>query len=395
MTLGSDQSVTFAGTPTYSSGTINGVAYLNASKVLTTGSALVFDGTNFSTTGSGTLKNLLLSGGTLPAAGNPSISLRSSDNTIYHQSGSANTIVFLDSAQNTMYNMGATSHAWNISNAVKMTLDSAGNLGLGVTPNAWYAGSSAHVYQVNRAAIYSDTSGSAFLSNNYLFNTSGAEQFINNGYANRLLIDSGAYKWFVSTTSNSSGGIASATMTQAMTLDAGGSLLVGKTAGAAAVVGAELRPGGVILSTLSASTNADLTYQVYSTGAGAYRFYVGLGGTVYATSIVITAISDERLKENVRDLDTGLSSIMALKPRRFDWKEGKGQDKKDVAGFIAQEFETVFPECVSTSKAGEDGIEYKNINHETLIPTLVKAIQELKAEFDTAKEQIAALQGAA
>ncbi len=68
-----------------------------------------------------------------------------------------------------------------------------------------------------------------------------------------------------------------------------------------------------------------------------------------------------------------------------------GQDKKDVAGFIAQEFETVFPECVGTSKAGEDGIEYKNINHETLIPTLVKAIQEqqtliqsLKARLDAA-----------
>jgi hypothetical protein len=46
MTLGTDQSVTFAGTPTYSGGTANGVAYLNGSKVLTTGSALVFDGTN-------------------------------------------------------------------------------------------------------------------------------------------------------------------------------------------------------------------------------------------------------------------------------------------------------------------------------------------------------------
>jgi hypothetical protein len=87
----------------------------------------------------------------------------------------------------------------------------------------------------------------------------------------------------------------------------------------------------------------------------------------------------------VRDIDTGLDSIMALKPRRFDWKEGKGQNKKNVAGFIAQEFETVFPECVSTSKAGDDGIEYKNINHETLIPTLVKAIQELKTEFDAYK----------
>ena len=79
---------------------------------------------------------------------------------------------------------------------------------------------------------------------------------------------------------------------------------------------------------------------------------------------------------------------MSLKPRRFDWKEGKGQNKKNVAGFIAQEFESVFPECVSTTLAGEDGIEYKNINHETLIPTLVKAIQEQQAIIEQLKAKV-------
>ena len=74
-----------------------------------------------------------------------------------------------------------------------------------------------------------------------------------------------------------------------------------------------------------------------------------------------------------------MSEILALQPRRFDWKEGKGLDKKDDVGFIAQEFETVLPNSVGLSKAGEDGIEYKNVNHGELIPTLVKAIQEQQA----------------
>jgi len=77
-----------------------------------------------------TVKNLLLSSSSLPAAGNPSIALRTSDNTIYHQSGSANTIVMLDSAQNTMQSIGATSQIWNISNAEQMRLTSTG-LGVG------------------------------------------------------------------------------------------------------------------------------------------------------------------------------------------------------------------------------------------------------------------------
>jgi hypothetical protein len=178
---------------------------------------------------------------------------------------------------------------------------------------------------------------------------------------------------------------------EGMRLDSSGNLLVGQTSPSQSVLGFGVSgaggtyPTGTVNTVLAGSTDAVTTWNTYSTGAGAYRFYVGMGGTIFATSIVITAISDQRLKENIRDIDTGLGAIMALKPRRFDWKDGKGQDKKNAAGFIAQEFEEVFPECVSTSKAGGDGIEYKNINHETLIPTLVKAIQELKAEFDAYK----------
>jgi hypothetical protein len=182
--------------------------------------------------------------------------------------------------------------------------------------------------------------------------------------------------------------------TERMRIDSSGNLLVGTTTSSVGTAtgfrvvsdGSSNAARGELGS--ASTTNSNIGWSMYSTGATEYRFYVGWGGTIYATSIGITAISDQRLKENVRDIDTGLDSIMALKPRRFDWKESKGQNKKNVAGFIAQEFETVFPECVGTSLAGEDGIEYKNINHETLIPTLVKAIQELKAINDTQAETL-------
>jgi hypothetical protein len=170
--------------------------------------------------------------------------------------------------------------------------------------------------------------------------------------------------------------------------DNNGNFSVGKTTPANTTIGFGAYAGGTVNCALSASTNAATTWETYSTGAGTYRFYVGMGGTVYATSTSISAISDQRLKENVRPLDLGLAEVMALQPRRYDWKEGKGQDKKNAVGFIAQEFETVLPNSVGTSKAGEDGIEYKNINYEELVPTLVKAIQELKAEVDSLKQQL-------
>ena len=170
--------------------------------------------------------------------------------------------------------------------------------------------------------------------------------------------------------------------TERMRVDPSGNLLVGKTASAATTVGFQVGQLGEVYTTKSTSTNADATYYLYSTGAGAYRFYVGLGGTISATSTTITGISDQRLKENIRDLDDGLEKIMALQPRKFDWKEGKGAGTKDARGFIAQEFETVFPDMIEewkdTPPEGEEPYKAVNAN---LIPT----IQELKAEFDAYK----------
>lgn len=181
-----------------------------------------------------------------------------------------------------------------------------------------------------------------------------------------------------------------------MRIDSSGNLLVGKTSkNNTSGNGFQCESNGTVNVVTSSSTSSFDTYEIYSTGAGAYRFYVTAGGVINATSTSITAISDQRLKENVRPLDLGLAEVLSLQPRRYDWIEGKGQNKKDAVGFIAQEFETVLPNSVGTSKAGEDGIEYKNINYEELVPTLVKAIQELKEQVDAQALEIQALKGVA
>jgi len=131
------------------------------------------------------------------------------------------------------------------------------------------------------------------------------------------------------------------------------------------------------------------TYNFYNSTAGAYRFYVTSAGVVNATSTTISAISDIRLKENIRDLNVGLDAVMALKPRLYDWKEGKGADIKNARGFIAQEFEEVFPDLIDTWKdpAPEGEEPYKSVRQD-LIPVLVKAIQEQQALIQSLKARL-------
>ena len=147
-----------------------------------------------------------------------------------------------------------------------------------------------------------------------------------------------------------------------------------------------------IIFTSSTSSAAPIT--LYSTNASQFRFYVDGAGTINATNTTITAISDVRLKENIRDLDDGLEKIMALQPRKFDWKKGKGKDIKGDRGWIAQEFEQVFPDMIGTwldePPEGED--HYKSVRAD-LIPTLVKAIQEQQLLIQQLQADVAILKG--
>jgi|9_EtaG_2_1085328.scaffolds.fasta_scaffold16304_2 hypothetical protein len=103
----------------------------------------------------------------------------------------------------------------------------------------------------------------------------------------------------------------------------------------------------------------------------------------------ISSLSDGRDKINVAQLGEGLNFISRLKPVKFEWKtrDGNSKDGTYEAGFIAQDLQ----------QAQQDGdAEYLNLvmdsnpdrleaSYGKLVPVLVRAIQELKAEIDTLK----------
>jgi hypothetical protein len=171
-----------------------------------------------------------------------------------------------------------------------------------------------------------------------------------------------------------------------MRIDNSGHLLVGKTAASIPVIGTEIRNNGEIFSTIA---NAVTTMHVYSTN-GAYRFYVTGAGQIHATSTSISSLSDERLKENITDLETGLTEVMSLQPRRFDWKNGDGEN---VAGFIAQEVETILPDLIGNHK--HDSLaDAKSLRMGDMLPTLVKAMQEQQTIIEDLKSRLETLENA-
>ena len=159
--------------------------------------------------------------------------------------------------------------------------------------------------------------------------------------------------------------------TERMRLDTSGRLIVGATASLEnAMIQAQ-------------STTADL-FTGYNSST--QKFAVSNTGQIYAVFTSISALSDITQKENVQNIPYGLSTVLGLKPKQFDFKAEMGGEK-GLLGFIAQDVEAVIPELV---KPNADGL--KTLKMGDILPVLVAAIQELSAKNDALEDRLAALE---
>ena len=157
-----------------------------------------------------------------------------------------------------------------------------------------------------------------------------------------------------------------------MRIDSSGGFLVGKTADNQASTGFQITGSNLHNVTSTNSGTGSSTFMVHD-GSG-LNFYVNFTGQVFYR-VALSNLSDQRLKENVIDLDKGLDDILKIKPRRFDWIEGEGE--KNQTGFIAQELEEAGLEELVSHYKGASLDDAKAVNQVGLIPILVKAVQEL------------------
>ncbi len=117
--------------------------------------------------------------------------------------------------------------------------------------------------------------------------------------------------------------------------------------------------------------------------------------------------SDERLKQNISDLGDSLHKITQLRAVTFDWKpntDASLDGSYSDVGLIAQEAINILPNIVKETTApplipgktptlNQELGTFYTIDYGKLIPYMVDAIQELKAELDTVKSELAQLKG--
>jgi len=332
-TTGAFTTLSASGSVTLSGGTANGVTYLNGSKVLTSGSALTFDGTNFNviraaatdqymslyadgtgptfkffggaagkvagiTADSASAQMLFTNEGnkpfvyqingtegmrltstglgigtsspnylaTLYKATLPVLQLANSTSGVTSSDG---LLVYLNGVNATISNQETGYLAFETSGLTRATLDSAGNLGLGVTPSAWgLSGSGYRAIEVGAVGngIFAGSNDINFSSNAYYV---GGWKYGATNFASQYNQTNGKHIWYTAPSGTAGNAIS---FTQAMTLDASGNLLVGAT------------------STLTGSSRKALTLNSAAGQLSIVEFGVNgtLGGYIYSNASQLT-----------------------------------------------------------------------------------------------------------
>jgi hypothetical protein len=273
-----------------------------------------------------------------------------------------------------------------------------GNVGVGVTPSAWWSNEKA--LQIGSGAFFSGRTANpdvAEIGANQFINSSLQRIYIGNGYASRYQQDGGVHQWFTAPSGTAGNAI---TFTQAMTLDASGNLHVGTTAyvGVGTNFVNSLNGFNIVPNNTGSASNRNWQLAANGSAAGnldftvssanntypnsAYRMQLTSAGALNNTTGTYGTISDLRLKENISDARNYLADLLKLRVVKYSLKEESSAVATKL-GFIAQEVEQVFPNLVDQSDVAYDGGEgIRSVKTSILIPMLLKAIQELTARVE-------------
>jgi hypothetical protein len=181
---------------------------------------------------------------------------------------------------------------------------------------------------------------------------------------------SGTFTWptFNQNTTGSAGSVANA-----LTFGTGITVSSGSTYNGSAAVSISL-PQAV-------STTSSVQFGSLGIGTAAS----GTSGEIRATNNITAYYSDDRLKTNLGNIPNALEKLQTLNGFYYHANEvaqGLGYEVKREVGVSAQQVQAIMPEVVAPAPIDET---YLTVRYERLVPLLIEAIKELKAEVDLLK----------
>ena len=269
-----------------------------------------------------------------------------------------------------------------------------GNVGVGVTPEAWHTDVTA--LQVGQSlSLFGYTTDNYLAQNTY--NDAGGWKYKTTATALAYKQSTaGKHEFRVAPSGTADSAIS---WTTAMTIDNSGNVLVGVSS---ATSDGKLQTGSsnVYYGWIDRAQAGSGNPAGFFNSAGTTVGYISTG----ASSTSYNTSSDYRLKENVTPMSGATAQTKLLKPCNFDWIVGG-----NVNGFLAHELAEVVPEAVTGTKDAMMDEEYEvtpatdteaavmgtrsvpdmqGIDQSKLVPLLTATIQELIARIE-------ALEGAA
>lgn len=342
-----------SGNVTLSGGTANGVLYLNGSKVATSGSALTFNGSTEVVLDGGSTKGRL----TLVADNGPNAVL--------------STTTGFGAWSN--FKIGALAHLWDISGSEQMRLTSTG-LGIGTSSPADKLDVNGTIRIRGGNYLFLNNAANDSLSVIYNGGSTGAGNLqFNTGGAERARIDSSG-NLLVGTTST----VGSAKF---YVLGSVGNFI-------SRIRNSDANPSGLEVSYTAATINGTGNDFLYCADATALRAEIRSNGGLANYQANNVNLSDRREKTNFAPAKAYLDTICAIPVQTFNYIDQNNEEDPGLTlGVVAQDVQSVAPELVMESNWGtEDNPKMRLSIYQTdLQYALMKALQELKAEFDAYK----------
>jgi len=266
-----------------------------------------------------------------------------------------------------------------------VTIDTSQNVGIGTASPAYKLDttgsirSQADIY----AGVVNGTSGGLWLAkNNYTY--PAVQSLTSAGAANALLLNP----------ASGNVGLGGTSIVRAVTFNTSEIAMATATT-------------GCYLNICDASGNNGGSYNFYIRGLASnggaqanLAAFNAVAGAVYNGSNTTTwnTTSDQRIKKNIVDNNEGLEKIIGIRVRNFEYRTADEitdfPDEKNIAiqregvqlGVIAQELQSVLPDCVYEQKNG-----MLSLSTDNMMWYMINAIKELKAINDTQAATITAL----